>query len=954
MPFCKAIRRIFAILVNALSSPHATVRSRSLKSVIQLLDKDPSILDRSSNIMGHILRSTSDSSTMVRDSALGLVGKCLFLKPNLEAECFKTIIQRTGDPAVSVRKRALRLAKDVYVQNERQEVRAAIADAFLIHVSDEEDTVSELARQSLEDVWLAPFYGKVDSTENQARVQEGLRKQASQIVATAQRGEVVIAALEPWFKQQLRESSKTTTANHKVCKELVKILFDKIIENEGLDGKTNRQHILQTLTVFAKSSPRLFDSDHMTTMRPYIENLSTVEDLLIYRSVVVIYRHVLPVLPPLHHQFLHDVQSTLLSGIAKLGKMELNEVATCLWIINNVLQNSERLVKLLISVLKGIQSSKDKDLSKDSETTTLNRVKRYMMIAGPFGKACNLDPNKDRFAEEFPWWKGDSISDLIVDIMGPFANSKQPLALREQAIESILLICQSWPKNYFKRIVIHSLESALKSGDSCLEYAVLIGFRAFYTQEEEQSKTLTEGMTEQNGTTASERLEKSLNSSDNDGAATSLAQQYLSHVLRIALASTSERALIAAEVVTSANRQGLVHPRECGPALVALETCPNKAISKVAFEEHKNLNSKHESILEKEHLKAVEQAFMYQRDTIKDPSGVDSQLSPKLALFFDVLKAGTTSSRKKIFGNLVKKLDFDPRQATGPSQMDSHLLYATFVCQNMALAEYGRIDEILHIISSIGSVFSTTGDILAQKIESIVKVGEEPAITPEGQEIQPKSVQEAVPGKHEDLKRLTLSARVLMVLWQTRTHLRSAWGLQSLVRGGAAETDADTKKAPGRRGRPPASDTNKPPTRAANISTEDFLKTIETTTGPLMDEMAMHTQCRTFTELHSIDTEAKVAAGSDEDAGAAEADRLDTPEAVMGFDREGSSTGGSAPPSRGSKRGWKRSSVGGASATGTPTKQGQNRGRPSLSKRKSSGVNKMTFNEKGDDGGGWN
>ncbi|KAI9662735.1 MAG: Sister chromatid cohesion protein 2 [Alyxoria varia] len=954
MPFCKASRRIFAILVNALSSPHATVRSRSLKSVIQLLDKDPSILDRSSNIMGHILRSTSDPSTMVRDSALGLVGKCLFLRPSLESECFKTIIQRTADPAVSVRKRALRLGKDVYVQNERQEVRAAIADAFLTHVSDEEETVSEIARQSLEDIWLAPFYGKIDSTENHAQVQEALRKQASQIVATAQRGDVVVAALEPWFKQLLRESSKTTNANHRVCKELVKILFDRLIENEGLNGKTNRQHILQTLTVFAKSSPRLFNSDHMTTMRPYIENLSTVEDLLIYRSVVVIYRHVLPILPRLHHQFLHDVQSTLLSGIAKLGKMELNEVATCLWIINNVLQNSERLVKLLVSVLKGVQSSKDKDLSKDSENPTLNRVKRYMMIAGPFGKACNLDPNKDRFAEEFSWWKGDSISDLIVEIVGPFASSKQPLALREQALESILLICQSWPRNFFKKIVISSLESALKSADPRLEYAVLVGFRAFYVQEEEQSKSIAEGSTEQNGTTASERLGKSLISSDNDGAATSLAQQYLSHVLRIALASTSERALIAAEVVTSANRQGLVHPRECGPALVALETCPDKAIAKVAFEEHKNLNSKHESILEKEHLKAVEQAFAYQRDTIKDPSGVDSQLLPKLALFFEVLKAGSANSRKKIFGNLVKKLDFDPRQVTASSQMESHLLYAKFVCQNMALAEYGRIDEILHIINCVGAIFSTTGDVLAQKIESIIKVKEEAVANQEGREIHQHPVQEATSCKPEDLKRFTLSARVLMLLWQTRTHLRAAWGLQSLVRGGAAETNGDNKKGPGRRGRPPASDTNKAPTRSANVGTEEFLRGIETTTGPLSDEETMRTQCRTFMQLHSTDTEAKVAAGSDEDADVAEADRLDTPDGVTSFDREDrSATGGSAPPSGGNKRGRKRSSVGGASTAGTPTKTGKKRGRPPLGKRKSSGVNKMVLKEDGDDDGGW-
>ena len=113
MPFCKAIQRIIAILLASLTSPQATVRSRSLKSVVQLLEKDPSILDRVKNALSFIVRASGDPSTMVRDSALGLIGKCLALKPSLESEVLRTIVARTSDAAIGVRKRALKHLRDV-------------------------------------------------------------------------------------------------------------------------------------------------------------------------------------------------------------------------------------------------------------------------------------------------------------------------------------------------------------------------------------------------------------------------------------------------------------------------------------------------------------------------------------------------------------------------------------------------------------------------------------------------------------------------------------------------------------------------------------------------------------------------------------------------------------------------------------------------------------------------
>ena len=70
-------------------------RSKAIKSIVQLLEKDPAILERHSNVLTYIITSTSDQSPMVRDSALGLIGKCVSLNPTLQPEGCQTPVSYT-------------------------------------------------------------------------------------------------------------------------------------------------------------------------------------------------------------------------------------------------------------------------------------------------------------------------------------------------------------------------------------------------------------------------------------------------------------------------------------------------------------------------------------------------------------------------------------------------------------------------------------------------------------------------------------------------------------------------------------------------------------------------------------------------------------------------------------------------------------------------------------------
>ncbi|KAF2143638.1 uncharacterized protein K452DRAFT_307032 [Aplosporella prunicola CBS 121167] len=927
LPFCKALKRIFNILLNAMTSDQATVKSRSLKSVVQLLEKDPSILKNGNYIINHILRCCADASPLVRDSALGLLGKCLTFKPSLEHDVCDRIIARTADAAIGVRKRAMKLLKDVYLRNDSKDIKTAIADALLQRIRDLDESVSDLARTTFEEIWIAPFYGSSDDAAHKLRLQN----QVSLIIKTVQRGESVLSVLDILLQNVLSSDSKNNAANFNVCKNMVALMFDGVVDSNDLPEAPSQQHILQTLTVFAKANPKLFTGDQLQLLQPYVQNLSNTDDLLIYRSVIVIFRYVLPSLSSLQNNFLKAVQDALLSSVSKLGKMELNEVSQCLWIIDGVLKNTERLVRLTISVINGIYASKEtnfNDITPQTEAA-LKRVKRYMMIAGYFGKSCNFDAHASAFKEKFPWWKGSSVAGLIVDVICPFTRQKQPHALREMAFESMGMICQSWPNQFLRTDTTTAFELVFHNQDPRLEHIVLSTFKGFFANEEKRSESGAEIKVGEGVSRGHERLDVSLVASDNDGACTVIAQRFLQHIIRIALQPGEDLALTAAQVIASINRQGLVHPKECGPALIALETSPNNTISNIAFQEHRTLHHKHESMFEKEYMKAVQRAFDYQREVFQDVHGATTQpFASKLRALFEVLKGGNAKIRKKFLLNLSSKVDFDFAKLDSKGEPPTHSLFARFCLENLAFFEYVRVDELLALVSHMEKIVTNTGTPVAHAIEvEVLKVRldvlpvsqldpgvdqQQPAFAPEAKP-DPMVLESSnsIDVEPTRLKHLATAAVVMSMLWETRTHLRRLWGLQKQNQSGNPNKISSKTTI---------KDLNKAPTRIPFITHDKYWDKMQNLMGSISgnsgDEPsleAMAQQCKTFAELLAIDNELKVTDQDDEEAElVARAEKgYETPSEDDG------SASGSQPPSGG--RGRKRK--GSVSMNGTPKKK---------------------------------
>ncbi|KAL9488625.1 hypothetical protein ACSS6W_000902 [Trichoderma asperelloides] len=856
-----------------------------------------------------ILDCSSDSSTQVRDSALGLIGSCITLRPALESPLTPKIIDRFQDAGVGVRKRAMKLARDIYLRNHDNAIRSAIANGLLRRVQDPDDTVRDLARQMIEEVWFAPFYGD----DNSAAFQTSLTEHVALIIQTVKTGSVT-EILDKVFQAILRPKDKSLEGPFSVCSHLVNSMFTLVDSGESEEGRPAGRDALQVLTIFAKADPKLFNLEQIRLLKPHLATFSGVDELAAFRAVTVIYKRVLPQLPTVNSEFLTDIRLQLLKGVGKISSRgALDDLIACTKVTCDLLNNFAPLANLVASGLLGIQKLGAGAAVLDSKR--INHLCAYAIIVGSVGKHCDLDQQMQVFKARFPKWQGDSVPRLIVDVLIPFASPSQPLEARKASLEAIGLVCQSWPRNYVLAKVYTAFQQVFQEESPVLETMILKSFKEFLLTEERRSEAAAES-----GAKEKKRELTVMGGTNFDDVASATTQRFLKDITRIALASQDELAFLAMEVLGSINRQGLTHPKETGITLMTLETSSNRKIAELAFMEHRSLHEKHETVLEREYVKAIQSAYNYQRDIVKDSHGaIPEVFQPKLHLMMEVLKISKMKNRQRFLEKLCSQVNFDIAQLDAKPDMPPHLDFSRFIIENMAFFEYQTVGELQTVVNTMEKIVSTTGAAVAHLIESEVfdvrldlDQTEQDQVTDQlmSETVEAQASAEGAPlvGVKVDpnrLRQLTTGAIILSCLWEARTHLRRLYGM------GTNRHDSKAKAL--------AKDLNKMPLKVQGVHGERFWDEVTSHFSSLESINKMAQKCKVFVELMNVDKELKVQDDDEEMA-------LDGPSTPPSDGEEGEEEA----PERGRKRKG-AGTPGGRKKRARSGSQQRKRGRPTKS-----------------------
>ena len=924
LEFCKGFPRLFSALVSALTDDHTQVKSRSIRSILTVVERDPDALARNSALLTKIVHSMDDKSSIVRDAALGLIQKFLALRPELASRVQPFIQRRTSDPTPGIRKKAYKVLKDLYVANDgpvksslqvdsQLGVRAGVANTLIEGMEDSEDSVLELVRTILEELWFLPFHGLSLHGDNAVQTKLRYRLQTQLLTRCVSHGKAggreveVCTRLESLVRQVLTKS-KSAPDNERVCKVIIGVLFDGIIDPADIPGSPSPDLILMTLAIFARACPSLMNAAQLERLEPYTNNLSQHDDLNVYRSVLTILRHAMPHVKNLSQEVLRQLQDSLMKSVTGMPRPELPAVAACLWTITSELGNLERMSNLMVSALENLERTGRKDLTTDPASA--KRAVRLMGIVGQFGNVCDLESQLAAFREKLPKSKSKTVAGMAIEVIYPFTVPEQPLGVREAAVDAICSIAQRWPKMFLRQDVGKAFIKILQGQVHSLEEIFVSGLEGFFA-----SLTMpTESQQEEAAApvTGRERLAKTYIATEQDGASSELAQKFLKDIIRIAESSADDLALTATKLIASILQQGLPHPKECGPTLVALETSPNAMIALIAWKEHRVMHQKHETTIEKEYVRSIQRSLTYQQNVVGDASGfTGNPPKAKLHYFWDVLKAGKLKVRQKFLTNIVQKLEFEPVRLDIRTNTPPELMLARYVCENLAFLEYDRTDDLLKLLFALEKMFASVGTPVAQSIESeVLKLSVPSMAAPNPMAIG--SMLGETPEASVDpsrLKTLALSSQILLIVSETRAYVLRLWNLQKVARN-IKGVVKDNSKAPSR-------------ATTAPTLTDTYVKSIATLMHPAVTTEQQRVRCDQFVEAMNIDSEAKLPSDDEDDV------------TVGGGEASGSEGRSATPP------GGKRKRKSGGSMQTTPRK----RGRP----RKSSISNAA----EDEDEGGW-
>ena len=935
--FCRRLGEIVKTLSTSLSSDQAQVRSRSIKSVVSILETDSSLLDRDASIIDDVFAAASDESAMVRDAALSLIAKFIVTRPALQEQGIKCLLDCTSDSKVGVQKRSMGQLKEIYVRDDRPKLQAAIAAAFLRRLRDVEESVSEMALKLLSEIWMSPHVAVFSTDASTAKA--GVRHLSEIMLATLSQAP---DQLEPLIDQFIASIIKAETKNLdkflELFAHLVTDIFETVIagtENLAIETK---QAGLVLLQLFAHHSPRSVTANQLTALKPYLGNLTKQDDLNAFRPVVAIFKLVLPFLSSTQKHLIHDIQVALMKSISRLARRaELDEVTSCLWAIDGVLHNSERLIHLTKSVLEpliGHKTPNAKDLQSANEADVsrlkgvLDRQKSYLRIIGSIGKEWKLEPHTMSLKRLLPSFKGESAATFITHIVQHFTSVDYSNEFRAIAYESLGSVCQGSPEQFKKHQIIEAFRRVFRTPASesaliDLEKIVLQAFAGMMGSREERKDSQTQDGTE-NSQPVIEKMGGDVATQEHDAAASQIAQKFFDDIVRAALGTDAEKALIATRVVVSINRQGLVHPKQCVGPLIALETCPERTISDLAYESHKMMHQQHESTYERQYVDALKEAFMYASTTLNDTMGASrAPYASKLSRCFEVVNTSTSKHVKRFLSVLVSATNADFSRLAISVDQPEHLLFSRFVAQNLAFFDYIRLDELLHTILQIELLFSKSGADLAHAIEGSLQLrsttildasvdGDEMLVDPEqSTAFFDSATTEPIAIDPTQLKQFATGAAVLSMMWETRSHLKRQFAIQGDIR--LAINHAKQTKV-----------LDKPPAKLYAVTGDGYWNNIHIlASASLSSTEAMLDRCRDFVDLVNVDTDLQVEDNGDGAPG--NRDRYSG--SVEDDDQIGKLSLGLGS---GSGRGRKRKNTGsiGGSATATPTKKRM--GRPSL------------------------
>ncbi|NWJ11317.1 NIPBL protein, partial [Crypturellus undulatus] len=412
-----------------------------------------------------------------------------------------------------------------------------------------------------------------------------------------------------WFEQLLQNLLKSEEdASYKPVKKACTQLVDNLVEHilkyeESLSDSDNKGvnsgrlvACITTLFLFSKIRPQLMVK-HAMTMQPYLTTkCSTQNDFMVICNVAKILELVVPLMEHPSETFLATIEEDLMKLIIKYGMTVVQHCVSCLGAVVNKVTQNYKFVWACFNRYYGALSKLKSQHQEDPNSTILTANKpallRSLFTVGALCRHFDFDQ------EDFKGNSKVNIKDKVLELLMYFTKHSDE-EVQTKAIIGLGFAFIQHPSLMFEQEV-KTLYNSILSDKNCSVNLKIQVLKNLQTYLQEEDTRMQQADRDWKKVAKQEDLKEMGDISS--GMSSSIMQLYLKQVLEAFFHTQSSVRHFALNVIALTLNQGLIHPVQCVPYLIAMGTDPEPSMRNKADQQLVEIDKKYAGFI---HMKAV-------------------------------------------------------------------------------------------------------------------------------------------------------------------------------------------------------------------------------------------------------------------------------------------------------------------------------------------------------------
>lgn len=292
-----------------MGSTVVNLRSKALRGLGSIVVADPDVL-KLDIVKTGIEDRLSDSSPAVRDAAVDLIGKYIVQRSELAEQYFHHISMRVTDTGLGVRKRVVKLLRDMFNVTDNYEVKISICCKLIEATNDEDDGVTDLAVKSLTEI-LFPASG-FDPAQAAALLVDVIKDYRG-------KDESLKAALEAvGANGQTQRYAQTIDA-------LISRMVDATEQAEF-----NATSHIKAIALLSFDDPALIDNQKATVLLTYLRPATNADEARTNELLLEIFTRSIPFMPKASSSFAQELSKIVRGFVGKPPNIDaLKSIVAC-------------------------------------------------------------------------------------------------------------------------------------------------------------------------------------------------------------------------------------------------------------------------------------------------------------------------------------------------------------------------------------------------------------------------------------------------------------------------------------------------------------------------------------------------------------------------------------------------------------------------------------------------